>query len=527
MRAPHPSNRMLKRCWQAFAALAVLGLAGSARAQPPGALLHPWVHPGNAFMEQNGYHGAKTCLVCHAHALDEIVHTVHWSLASPVSNVEGLPEGSWWGMADRECALAGCMAAANWLASTDGKFTVQSSGCGLCHIGSLSAPPLPGKAPTAAQAQTVDCLVCHAKIYDWSKRATLVKDASGAHWGEDTSLKSALSVTRVPTNEACLRCHEHAFSDDYKRGTPFTASNDVHARGGLRCLTCHRTEHHKIAKGLYESDMVANDLPAVPVSCARCHGPSPHTGAHGAVLNAHIAKLACQTCHIRRVSGIVYENWGKPVRDDVHGRISELSRYDHIASIRGAYVPTVRIVSGPPSYMWRVSNAPGHPAAQSWMAFATATIRTPGAKIFPVRALTQIMLFDRRRKMWQAPGMAFMKDNPQTALFPLLLAPNREVYNRTGSVTLAVDAGMKAMGVPWSGQWMAMRVPGTSYISVNHGIRKTGLACASCHSRHGVMDFKALGYSPSEVSALEGARAVGRSGAARGSHRRDAATPRP
>ena len=89
------------------------------------------------------------------------------------------------------------------------------------------------------------------------------------------------------------------------------------------------------------------------------------------------------------------------------------------------------------------------------------------------------------------------------AEFPLLLTPNRQVYNETGSVQAALDAGMKAMGIHWSGAWMAMRVPGPSYISVNHGIRRRGLACASCHSTRGVMDFKALGYSPGEVRELE------------------------
>ncbi len=489
-------------------ALALTLVLGCAQARPASTLLHPWVHPGDAFIRTHGYHGARTCAACHAQALNEVLDSVHWNLASPVRNVQGLPDGSWWGMANRQCALAGCMAAANWLAATDGRFTPQSQGCGVCHIGALSSPPVPGRPPTAAQRQTVDCLVCHARVYDWRRRAHLVKEGSGLHWGRDSSMRAALSITRVPTNAACLRCHEHAFSADYKRGTPFTAANDVHARAGLRCVTCHVTEHHKIAKGQAESDMVANDLPDVPVRCSGCHGPDPHSAAHGAILNAHSRRLACQTCHIRQVSGIVYENWGKPVRDDAHGWRSALSRYDPSAALPGQYVPTVRIERGPPQYLWRVPNTPEHPAAQSWMAFATATRDTPGARIYPVRALTQIMLFDRTRRMWQAPGMAFMRHDANTAHFPLLLAPDRAVYNRTGNVQQALDAGMRAMGIPWSGRWMAMRVPGTSYISVNHGIRRHGLACSACHSPHGLMNFAQLGYSARQVRQLEQARGV-------------------
>jgi hypothetical protein len=483
-----------------------LAFPGHAGAQQSLSMLQKWVHPGNDALKESGYQGAQSCTVCHQNARDELLSTVHWNLASPVSNVQGLPDSTWWGMANRECALAGSTDPANWTASTNGKATVQASGCGLCHIGSVASPVMPGKPLTETEMNSVDCLVCHAKDYDWKKRATLVKDSTGIHWGEDWSMEAALSITKTPTNESCLRCHEHAFSEDYKRGTPYTSENDVHAKAGLRCVTCHETEHHKIAKGQYESDMVANDLPDVAITCTKCHGDDPHQGKNAQVLNDHTSKLACQTCHITQVSGIVREDWGTPVRDDIHGKYSALSRYDRIPSIPGIYVPTDTIVKGHPSYIWRVANNGRNKDAQSWMAFETASLNTEGAKIFPVRGLIQGMLFDKKLKMWQAPGMGFLKDNPQMAEFPLLLAPNREVYNKTGNVKAAIDAGMKpyeAMGLKWSGQWMGMQVPGISYISVNHGIKKVGLSCSSCHADHGAMDFKALGYSTQQVKHLE------------------------
>jgi len=102
--------------------------------------------------------------------------------------------------------------------------------------------------------------------------------------------------------------------------------------------------------------------------------------------------------------------------------------------------------------------------------------------------------------------MAFLKKEPGMAEFPLLLAPNREVYNRSGDVKEAIAAGMKpyeAFGLQWSGEWMPMKVPHTSYISVNHGVKRMGYSCGYCHSPHGVLDFASLGYSPDEVSKLE------------------------
>ena len=489
--------------------IAVLAaVPGTALGQEGTGSLELWVHPGTEVMRDNGYSGPQTCVMCHPNALDEITHSVHWYAAAPVRNVKGLPDGTWWGMVNRECALAGTTALSNWTASTKGRFTTQSAGCGMCHIGALPSPPLPpGREATEAEANTVDCLVCHAGSYDMRVRRTLVTDAGGrTHWGQDTSLAAALSITRVPTAEACLRCHEHSFSLDYKRGTPYTPTNDVHAAAGLPCTACHLTTKHKMAKGQAESDMVANDLPDVSVACANCHGRSPHRGAAGGFLNAHVTRISCQMCHVPSVSGIVSEDWGKPVKDDGAGAYSELSRYDGIPSVPGIWVPTVVIRKGAPDAMWRVPNTAGQADAQSWMAFATASRTTDGAKLYPVRALAQILLFDKTLKMWQAPGMEFIRAEAAMAGFPLLLAPNREVYNDTGDVKAAIDAGMRPygpMGLKWSGGWMAMKVPGTSYISVNHGVKRMGFGCQDCHSPHGVLDLAALGFTPDEITRLE------------------------
>ncbi len=488
---------------------AVLGACwgAAAGAAPERAAPTAWVHPGAEVIRANGYDGPQTCVTCHPRALDEVTHSVHWYAAAKVRNVKGLPDGSWWGMVNRECALAGTTALANWTAATDGHFTAQSAGCGMCHIAALPAPPLPpGREATDAEADTVDCLVCHAETYDMGQRKTIAKAADGRPvWGQDRSLQAALSITKTPTAEACLRCHEHSFSRDYKRGTPYESTNDVHAQAGLPCTACHVTRAHKIAKGQAESDMVANDLPDVPVTCAGCHGRSPHHGAEGAQINAHVARIACQTCHIPTVSGVVREDWGKPVQDGP-GPYSELSRFDGIPAVPGQWVPALEIRRGPPDYIWRVPNTADQKDAQSWMAFPTATLATDGAAIYPVRGLAQILLFDRKVKMWQAPGMSFLKQEPGMADFPLLLAPNREVYNATGDIGAAIAAGMKpaaAMGLHWSGEWVANRVPGTSYISVNHGVKRMGLGCRDCHSPHGVMDFGALGYSAAQTAALE------------------------
>ena len=57
-----------------------------------------WVHPGADAIKEGGYEGAQTCTMCHDAALKEVTHSVHWYVSSEVRNVQGMPDGSWWGM---------------------------------------------------------------------------------------------------------------------------------------------------------------------------------------------------------------------------------------------------------------------------------------------------------------------------------------------------------------------------------------------------------------------------------------------
>jgi hypothetical protein len=72
------------------------------------------------------------------------------------------------------------------------------------------------------------------------------------------------------------------------------------------------------------------------VTCNHCHDSAPHRGPEAAILNGHGPVIACQTCHIPTVSGIVREDRGKPVKDDGSGQYSELSWFDAIPAVAGA-----------------------------------------------------------------------------------------------------------------------------------------------------------------------------------------------
>lgn len=183
-----------------------------------------------------------------------------------------------------------------------------------------------------------DCLLCHMPEYDLGKRNLEIGNlnfrwaaTAGAGFGRiqgkiqageqpivvyDTTKFDAEGDVRVhmapePRNEACLGCHLKPGWK--KRGASYTARTDVHAGAGMRCTDCHESgsrasdprirgrEMHQIAKGDDPSGWVRNDLDNTVRSCESCHlegWKNAPRARHAWLPPLHLAKLACQTCHI-------------------------------------------------------------------------------------------------------------------------------------------------------------------------------------------------------------------------------------
>ncbi len=215
--------------------------------------------------------------------------------------------------------------------------------------------------------QGIDCLICHAAKYDMNQRY-VIKDDYGRRWNQDRSMKAAMSVGK-PTSKNCLNCHQHNMGGDTykynvaakslgyknrrllhsgaKRGNPFSVEADVHAAAGLICTDCHVPEGHKIPRGRLGVDLVANDLPSKAVSCQTCHTATPHIRSKDQViLNGHIAKLACETCHITHLqaNNVVLRDWIHPTWN----------------AEEGIYIPTDIYLSGEVgkgfSFLWLNGN---------------------------------------------------------------------------------------------------------------------------------------------------------------------------
>lgn len=296
------------------------------------------------------YAGPRTCLQCHRRVtwtepdgttgsadlmgnLTDSSHYRFFSTAHP--NVWGfngrLADDFPMGKLNRPCPKPGSFAMTAWaeLVVTQRGDTL-SEGCGQCHIGGQAQAPLGEMMPLyrtlAAEKDAIDCLICHAAAYDMDRKQ-VERDPNGRlRWGQDRSLRAALSVGR-PGTVACLRCHQHNLGGDVyveggaeefmpgltatgserprvlhpgaKRGTPFSPGWDVHAAAGVQCLDCHTSRGHFIAKGTHTTTMMANDLPTVEVSCLGCHEAPVHGAvARGGEIDRHLERVACVTCHI-------------------------------------------------------------------------------------------------------------------------------------------------------------------------------------------------------------------------------------
>ncbi len=323
------------------------------------------------------YEGPETCLQCHktikvyhadgtnstVNTLDDVVNSVHFKFQSAsegfstygydgrqvnAGDGHSIPVGK----INRACGIPGSFSWTGWAElikskpSHAGDIEIRSEGCGQCHIGGNYHPatekmmPM-GDVPKEAK-QGIVCLICHAAQYDMNQRY-VIEDEYGLRWNQDRSLKAALSIAR-PTSKNCLNCHQHNMGGDAyiqnvaakslgyknkrllhkgaKRGNPFSPEDDVHAAAGLNCIDCHVPEGHKIPRGRLGVDLVANDLPGKTVSCESCHTVTPHTQSKNqAILNGHIARLACETCHITQLqdNSVVLRDWVHPTWDEEEG----------------------------------------------------------------------------------------------------------------------------------------------------------------------------------------------------------------
>lgn len=243
---------------------------------------------------------------------------------------------------------------------------------------------------------------------------------------QDRSPAAVLSVGATDEH-SCLRCHEHARMG-YKRGTLFREGYDVHAtlcfddgaEGCLKnnCTACHVTldgdvdgdgldDVHKFVRGhMVGGDLAAADYPppapgvvadpADPthLTCTQCHTPTGSKySVHG---SRHLARIACETCHITRSAGITYSAYGQgshlSFSRNAEGRDTKVITLDHMIAddaVAGDVDADFEAYQVKPVLMW-------FNGMTSFLAQSLAVRGDPTAKIAPFKPMANGMAMDAR-----------------------------------------------------------------------------------------------------------------------------------
>lgn len=398
----------------------------------------------------------RACLKCHPRAATGVMQTPHWLwLGDPVM-VSGHA---------KPVRLGKRNVINNFCISATGN-NVQ---CMKCHAGY-------GWADSSfdfGNRESVDCLVCHERT------GAYLKGDYGIPTPETDLLAAARSVG-YPKRENCGVCHNYGGGGegvkhgdlDSRLDNP-SRDDDVHmGQLGFLCIDCHRTVEHRISGRAFSVSVEG----ANGVACTDCHRAPPHTDRR---LNAHLAAVACQTCHIgtyaRKVPTKLNWDWSKagdPDRpEDPH----------HYLKIKGEFVYGQDLV---PEYAWFNRTVDRYLLGDHLDSTRVTDLNRPRgdiddpvAKIWPFKVHRGLLPYDR--------------------VYSTLLPP---VTAGVGGFWHGFDwdealrRGARASGVRFSGKYGWNRT--AMYWPLSHGVapKERALQCNDCHGEPGRMDWAGLGY---------------------------------
>lgn len=292
----------------------------------------------------------------------------------------------------------------------------------------------------------------------------------GASWNPDLPFANcALCHDDEPTNSryppptvaACMTCHK---KDTEKRGDLFTPATDAHIALGLRCQDCHlRTtdpggwSDHQFAKGT-ALDTTEPTMKGT-LSCATCHlDPHAQLGHRGSKIDAHLDKVACETCHTGARPG-----WALA------------SRQWNVFTEAGLPYSVKRDPGFLPVYKW-YDNLGAGAAGDYLLPILGVTERrnAPGARIYPFNPVT----------------VTWFVKTAGSPLDDVIIVPEVKAADSDGDRIVTVEE----MRVAYPEATLVTR---DMTFSISHSVAPSIEAydCQDCHGRDAwVLDWTALGY---------------------------------
>lgn len=397
----------------------------------------------------------RKCLSCHPDAATEVMGTAHFTWLS--GDVER--GGKTIRTGKRNLMNNFCISVVgNW------------ASCTKCHAGYGWTQ----ERYDFDQPENVDCLVCH----DGS--GSYVKDKGGLP-GPKVDLAASAGSVRVPYRENCGYCHfnggggmgvKHGDLDDALLNA--SEEIDVHmGRLGFQCIDCHQARAHLIPGKVNATYTAATH--AARLDCTGCHAAPQHADA---VLNKHVARVACQTCHIpafaRKYPTKMAWDWSKA------GDTSRTDEPHEYLKIKGEFVYEQDVR---PQYAWFDGRMERYVVGDKLTADdqpinqPIGSRADPGARIWPFKVHRARQIFDPVNRVLIPP-----------------ITSGPDGYWTKFDWAVAATNGMKLAGLPYSGQYDFTTTH--MYWPINHMVAPAAqaLTCTECHAPAGRLDWQALGY---------------------------------
>ena len=357
----------------------------------------------------------------------------------------------------------------------------QEKTCTRCHIGY----GWDDKGFDFSKSENIDCLVCHDQSGMYKKAK-----GQGGRPAEGLNLNVISQSVGSPKRENCGVCHYWGGGGNgVKHGDMEEAMNDcsrevdVHMTTDgedMSCIECHKTENHQITGKLYALSSENKNR----VNCEQCHTEKPHDDE---ILDKHIYRIACQTCHIpeyaKANSTKMYWDWSQAGRLDEDGNPLHESDADgnhNYLSIKGSFVWDDHVI---PEYYW-------------FNGLADHFLITDTIKSLPLQMNSLEGSYTDKgsncessacSKIW--PVKVHRGKQPYDVVYnklvqPKLWAPKKgdSAYWQDFDWDKSIIAGMKYLDLPYSGKYGFVETE--MYWPLNHQVSPAdkSLQCTDCHT---------------------------------------------
>jgi octaheme c-type cytochrome (tetrathionate reductase family) len=452
---------------------------------------------------KSGQEVTRACLACHTEAAKQVMKTKHWTweALNPNTNQK---------LGKKRMVNNFCIGIAS-----------NQPYCTSCHIGY----GWKDNSFDFTAEENVDCLACHDTSGTYRKPSGLAghpvyeemefPPGSGVVLRPVDLQKVAQKVGKT-SRYNCVACHSYGGGGDgVKHGDMDSSLQvpdielDVHmdATGlDFTCATCHATTGHEVPGSRYAPTVKIRPGPLLrgmqekrnPAICESCHGSRPHTVdtaariktlpgftsvAMAAMVNRHVEKLACQTCHIPAMArgGVPTKmiwDWSVAGRMGPDGKpIEEFDDKGHkiYDSKKGAFVLGENVI---PEYVWfngevkftllgdKITKSEGYTPINRY----SGSPNDGKSRIWPVKLYRGVQPYDPVN---------------QTLVIPHTYGTDPDSFSVSFNWQKAVTAGMANAGAPFSGKVDFIKTEMLWPITHMVAPKERTLACKECHNRYG------------------------------------------